>query len=435
MARIDAFVNRFVDSARRDWRIDGPAFTLVLGAGASRSAGVPLAGEMVDVLERVAQLAGVRVPPKPPSESSLSWTFRYVTAEMPWEDEFFDYQREFIMACICRARREPNLAHLLAAHLCEAHVIGDIVTTNFDDLAPAAFWELPLSSAYVEPYIVYHPRTEAELKVAPGVPVIIKAHGHHNRYGLDIIDRDIKSTAASVKHLVASRPKPEIGYLVVGYSGAWPDGVIATLSDQKITRGKTIYWFFVRHKPNGPYVEAISKRNDIRFIRIVDADALFLRMWHELHMDAEQTNPPLFEEYHLFNLARKLPFRRPASREVIEKWWDVTMLRGTNRDLRNYPRLVELRQELLPLLKALDKWDDDCLLWDCAPESVRQRIRDRGGADPRYEPPEMRMLSERVPIEIRWTRRNRKLLRLALTNHVDPVMPFIVLHALCQTQG
>ena len=42
MASVDAFMKRFVDSARRNWRINGPAFTLVLGAGASRSAGVPL---------------------------------------------------------------------------------------------------------------------------------------------------------------------------------------------------------------------------------------------------------------------------------------------------------------------------------------------------------------------------------------------------------
>ncbi len=435
MASLDAFMKRFVDSARRDWRVDGPAFTLILGAGASRSAGVPLAGEMVDVLQRIAGLSGLNIPQSPRSESLLSWSFRHVTQQIPWEDEFFDYQREFIMACICRANREPNLAHLVAAHLCEAHIVGDIVTTNFDDLAPAAFWGLPFSTAYLEPYVVYHPRAEIDLRAAPGVPVIIKAHGHHSRYGLDIIDRDIRNTAPFVKRIIASRPEPEIGYIVVGYSGGWPDGVMALLGDRKHMRGKTIYWFFVGRQPDGPYIETVRKRSDVRFIRIADADALFLRMWHELHMDEENTRPPLFGEHDLFNLARTVPFRRPAAPEIVERWWDVWELRGTNRDLRNHPRLVELRRDLLPLLKALDKWDDDCLLWDCAPASLRGRIRDRGGAESWIEPPEMRALGERVPIDIRWTRRNRKLLRLSLGNHVDPVMPFILLSALGQTQG
>jgi hypothetical protein len=137
MATLDAFMKRFVESAIRDWRLDGPAFTLILGAGASRSAGVPLAGELIDLLRRMADLGGVKIPEKPASESLLSWTFRHVTDELPWDSEFSDHPREIIMGCICRAKREANVAHLIAAHLSVAHIIGDIITTNFDDLAPA----------------------------------------------------------------------------------------------------------------------------------------------------------------------------------------------------------------------------------------------------------------------------------------------------------
>ena len=121
VATLDAFMKRFVELARRDWRLDGPAFTLILGAGASRSAGVPMAGEIVDLLKRIARLGRVTIPEKPPSESWLSWTFRHVTDQLEWDDEFADYRREIIMGCICRADREANLAHLLAAHLRSPH--------------------------------------------------------------------------------------------------------------------------------------------------------------------------------------------------------------------------------------------------------------------------------------------------------------------------
>jgi hypothetical protein len=435
MASVDAFLRKFVESAKRDWRLDGPAFTLVLGAGASRSAGVPLAGKMVEVLERIASLAGVTIPKRTSAESSLSWTFRHVVHQIPWEDEFFDYAREFIMSCITRADREPNVTHLLAAHFAGAHLVGDIVTTNFDDLAPAAFWSQPISSAYHEPYVVYRPEADSNPRAAAGVPVIVKAHGHHNQYGLDIIDRDIKRAAPFVKKIIQSRPKPEVGYIVVGYSGAWADGVMATLSDKKAMRGKTVYWFFVGHPPCGEHVNAMREAGDVRFIGIADSDALFLRMWNELHADEEYLNPPMFEPYHLFNMAG-YGARRHATREELEKWWDTpTLTETTTRALRNFPRIAELRRELVPLLRALDKWDNDCLLWDCAPASLRARIRKSGGAESWKEPPEARVLRERIPVDIQWTRRNRKLLRMALGNHVDPMMPFTLLYGLKATQS
>ena len=47
MTPLDSFMERLVQSASRDWNTEGPAFTLILGAGASRSAGVPVAAEMI----------------------------------------------------------------------------------------------------------------------------------------------------------------------------------------------------------------------------------------------------------------------------------------------------------------------------------------------------------------------------------------------------
>lgn len=324
MTPLDSFMERLVQSASRDWNTEGPAFTLILGAGASRSAGVPVAAEMISILTTLAELKAIKIPRKPAREFLFSWTFRHVTERMPWEDEFFNYPRQFLMNCIKRANREPNLTHLVAAHLSSAHIIGDIVTTNFDDLALAAFWALPAVTAYVEPYVVYHPKTEPPPRSAGGVPVIIKAHGHHTIYGLDVIDRDIATTAPFVRKLLKSRPEPEIGFIVVGYSGGWADGVMATLSDRKITRGKTIYWFYTRQAPTGPHVERIKEASDVRFIRIADADQLFLEMWNELHVEHSElrvdgnevhavTRPsamPILEEYHLFNSSRDFPIRR-----------------------------------------------------------------------------------------------------------------------------
>ncbi len=426
MTPLGSFMERLVKSAARDWNTDGPAFTLILGAGASRSAGVPVAAEMVSILTTLAELKAIKIPRKPARESQFSWTFRHVTERMPWEDEFFNYPRQFLMNCIKRAHREPNLTHLVAAHLSSAHIIGDIVTTNFDDLALAAFWALPAVTAYVEPYVVYHPKTEPPPRSAGGVPVIIKAHGHHTLYGLDVIDRDIATTAPFVKKLLMLRPEPEIGYIVVGYSGGWADGVMAALSDRKITRGKTIYWFYTRQVPAGPHVERVKAASDVRFIRIADADQLFLEMWNELHVERSElrvdrnevhavprpSSMPILEEYHLFNSSRDFPIRRSLP-DSFREWWgiDGELAEQDEPD----PRLVKLRKDLLPLLDAIDRWDNDVLLFDCAPASIQDNLRRARKPISWVEPPELRQLGEQLPANIEWTRRNRKLLRLALT--------------------
>jgi len=394
---------------------------------------------MISILTRLAELKDIKMPRKSARESQFSWTFRHVTERMPWEDEFFNYPRQFLMNCIKRANREPNLTHLIAAHLCSAQIIGDIVTTNFDDLALAAFWALPAVTAYVEPYVVYHPKTEPPPRAAGGVPVIIKAHGHHTLYGLDVIDRDIATTAPFVKKLLKLRPEPEIGFIVVGYSGSWADGVMAALSDRKITRGKTIYWFYTRQMPTGPYVERVKEASDVQFIRIADADQLFLEIWNELHVEHSDlrvdgnevhvvTRPspmPILEEYHLFNSSRDFPISRTLP-DSFREWWgfDGEPAKQDGPD----PRLVKLRKDLLPLLDAIDHWDNEVLLFDCAPASIKNKLRLAKMPISWVEPPELRQLGERLPVNLEWTRRNRKLLRLALTT--KGVAPYTVIPAL-----
>src|SRR6266436_3211152 len=133
----DFFLKDFLSKLPRDYEMEGTAYALVSGAGASRSAGVPLAGEMVKLLKAIAKLADIELKPPPSDESGLSWFFRTVLEKVPLDSEFADPEREFIAGCIARASREPNLTHILVAHLAVAQIIGPIITTNFDDLALA----------------------------------------------------------------------------------------------------------------------------------------------------------------------------------------------------------------------------------------------------------------------------------------------------------
>src|SRR6476646_523937 len=219
--KLETFTGRFVRELHGDPNDEWPAFTLILGAGASRSAGIPLAGEMVSLLRLTAALAKVDIAQPRVRESELSRLCRTVLQRVVPETEWSDPEREFLMGCISRAQREANITHLLAMHFVSLGLIGPVVTTNFDDLTLAAYWHLPYQSARKEPHIIYDPLTSssARPRVAGGVPVIIKAHGHHTTYGLGILDKEIGHLASHVHETLRHLPRPHHGYMVVGYSG------------------------------------------------------------------------------------------------------------------------------------------------------------------------------------------------------------------------
>jgi hypothetical protein len=139
--KFETFTRRFIEQFHADHK--WPAFTLILGAGASRSAGIPLAGEMVSLLRLTAKLADIDIPESRWRETEMSHLFRTVLQRVVPENEWSDPEREFLMGCMSRAHREANVTHLVAMHFVSLGLIGPVVTTNFDDLTLAGYWNLP----------------------------------------------------------------------------------------------------------------------------------------------------------------------------------------------------------------------------------------------------------------------------------------------------
>jgi hypothetical protein len=442
--KLETFIGRFIDCLHGDPNYDWPAFGLILGAGASRSAGIPLTHEMVRLLRLAAKLAGVNVADAR-HESELSLLFRTVLQGVPPADEWSEPEREFLMGCISRALREPNITHLIAMHFVSLGLIGPVVTTNFDDLTLAGYWSLPYQTARREPHIIYDPLTSSSAKprIAPDVPVIIKAHGHHTTYGLGILDKEIKKLASHVHETLRNVRKPYHGYIVIGYSGNWTDGVMAALCDRDLVKDRVIYWFHRgRTPPTSDALRRVASKAHLSFIQISDSDVLFLKLWREAAM-AEVYNVRHLEAGWLFGNNAELLFSHPAryssprkfSRETAKAWWDPHHVFQDRESTFNYGRLVELRRELKPLLARIEQWDDDCMILDCLPQSLRKMAYDMGYPVSWSEKTsDLELLSE-IPIDVQWTRRNRKLLRVALSRSVDEVMPFELLGALTVIAG
>jgi hypothetical protein len=343
-----------------------PPYMLILGAGASRSAGIPLAAEMERMLATFATWAGTTVPQRPKSTTTLSWYFDRLLPLLPWraEDSDVKYRYEFIRKCIGRANAEPNLTHLLAAIFTASGLFGPIVTTNFDDQALAGFWHLPLGNSYTEPHVIYDPRSASSIRILPEIPVIIKAHGHHTIWGTGVLDKEIKELSPHVERLlndtIELREEPPKGFLVVGYSGFWNDGVVRFL---KRRWAAPIYWCYCGKRPSNPNIERISRINDVRFVRIPESDALFLSLWQQVYSQENAfLKRRLFEHYHLFNVQRRFP-AHPPWRPVT--WWPIPSLSGDEAAIRNLPQLVELRAAVIPVLQEIEAEDMEAMFYEC----------------------------------------------------------------------
>jgi hypothetical protein len=119
--------------ATRDEGVATPFVTFLFGAGCSKSAKIPLAGEIVQDLRADKKKPFLReVGPAPHDKSE----YAFLMAKMGSPKARADY----IKKCINRAdhdskgRLKINWSHLLLAAMVEKNYIHRILTTNFDPL-------------------------------------------------------------------------------------------------------------------------------------------------------------------------------------------------------------------------------------------------------------------------------------------------------------
>lgn len=439
---------------------EGALFGLVLGAGASRSAGIPVTAEMVELLERQIKLMW---PDWTADETPR--TFSALIALLHDISDEWDV-RHFLRLCIRRGSREPNLTHLISANLACLEIFNPIITTNFDDLTLAAFWSLPYNVAYSEPFVIYDPRTVRLKQTRPGeeTPVIIKAHGHHTQYGMGIIENQIRELAPSVKSIIRRFDPPRVGYIVAGYSGGWPDGVMEALKDERITRNKVIYWFHRGRLPRcdefpAPLRELVE-RSDVRFVQSNDIDYLFMRISGVMN-DTMPGSAWLLDEFDLFtspSAHERLLGRerlRFYNRKGRTRWWrrsrgrhrvyarpseietsdpkDLALFRlGTRAEARRDLGIPALCRTLLPILRDIERWDKESFMpYECLPDGLKPKFDTMGVLkELEGEAPGIEKLREAISPRIPWTRRNRHLLRIALEPHTEPILSHDLLRAI-----
>jgi hypothetical protein len=433
---LDDFLGRFSSHCRnRDRDEETRPFALILGAGASRSAGIPLASEMIHALELLAEASGHKIAKQSGEESRWSSVFRQVMSFLPRDRTPADYAREFVVECISRAEGEANTTHLLAAALTNGGLFTYLATTNFDDQALAGFWSQPRgikNSRYKEPHVIYDASTPGlGPKIGRKVPIILKAHGHHTTYGLGIVDDDVQSLAPHVHESMRHLPAPSHGFIVVGYSGFWNDGIMRAFADKAFMAGKTVYWFHTgKQPPHTPCIDACTRVADMRFVRIADSDDLFLKLWQSVEArnhDENDDRETLLDPADLFTFSTS--FKRWAPRGLVsaQGWWYPA---------NEWPRskFTEMKRRLLPRLMMSEQDDEGSILSECMPYSLKTNIAYNNLGSRRALLPHLEWLDlyKIMPLGIPWTRRNRKLALLAFSSRCDKWIRSVILHGLSE---
>jgi hypothetical protein len=345
-----------------------------------------------------------------------------------------ELEQSLLLACLARANREPNLTHLIAADLSSIGLFNPILTTNFDDMMLAAFWSLPHRTFHIEPHIIYNANASSvsELrKIRRSVPVVIKVHGHHTTYRMARFEAQVHRLIPSVVRLYRQCPRPKYGFIIVGYSGRWDDGVMAILQQKDLVRRKPVYWLFKGSPPEliGPLKKVVS-RADVRFVEIDESDELFIQMWERVSDENPYLGDKMLDAVNLFCSIPMSERRAALNVATGQPRWQhgIEYTPGmTNEQYWSLPAMKKLQEHFLPILEQMAELDEKSLeheIYRFLSQSYKRPTLTRihtPDEDEYYGIPELELniLSFKLPSGMEWTRRNRAVFRIALEGKID----------------
>ncbi len=234
--------------------------TLLIGAGCSRSAGIPLASELVTEIQREFKTKADKAPEQ---------TYAHVMAQLtPGE------RRDIIAHHVDRAK--INWAHVCIAQLMKTGYVDRVLTTNFDPLIMRACSLIGKHPA------VYDFGVSQMFKPAdvPG-EAVFHLHGQRSGFVLLNTSSEFDGHEERLRPLFADATRGRV-WIVVGYSGE-TDPVFNHLADTDcFDRG--LYWIGYKDAEPGKHLrdKLLTERKHAYYVSGYDADTFFIKLTQEL---------------------------------------------------------------------------------------------------------------------------------------------------------
>lgn|GEM_PF-2953436 len=264
-------------------------FTLLLGAGASKSSGVPLASEMIAEWRRMAYEES-----EPAGKEFEPWC-----AEQPWYKADDEYSQLFEMLFPNERARQiyiepkvesafPSWCYLYLASIVRAGYFNVIFTTNFDDLVNDA---LTMYLGY-NPVVCAADSEVMSISITTDRAKIIKLHG-------DYLFKRLKNTGEDLRQLdpnMESKLKEfgkQCGLVVLGYAGRDQSvmRVLEALLADENAFPNGIYWGLRPQEKPHTLVQKLcaDARRRVRLFECPDFDLFMSRLHAKLALNLPPT--------------------------------------------------------------------------------------------------------------------------------------------------
>ena len=278
-------IEAFVTDIKVAGNYSGPSYTLFLGAGCSRSSGIPTAGELV---------RDYWIPKMAPSgEDPIEWAENHIDG-FDRNDPAASYGaviekcfrnpmvRQLEIERICEAA-SPGFGYSVVAQLC-AQVntpFSVVLTTNFDDLVADAMF---LYTTESRPLVIHHAALAEYIRPTRSRPMVVKLHGDARLSPKNTVletEEIEQAMREQVKNLLAGR-----GLLFFGYAGADSSvfQMLAELPSNALDLG--VYWVNKNLPASEEFQKWLEERN-ATWVKYTDFDEVMLRFY-----GAYELNPP-----------------------------------------------------------------------------------------------------------------------------------------------
>lgn len=280
--------------------------TVFLGAGVSKSAGIPLAGEIISSLAE-------KLKEKDNTGADKNQNIRKWLEKQPFYNEDNPYASVMDVAFPSRTERaayfenlirgkSPTKAHLSIATLMEHGIVQCVLTTNFDRLMEYTI----LCVCRQMPCVLLFDEIPAYVNMASNRPKVFKLHG-------DYLFRNIRNLEYEL-YLVKESMSKKIelisrqgSLIIAGYSGADNSvmEVFEELATQKNTFPDGVYWLTLRgHIPCNRvlmFLKAVSDRGS-GIVEIEDSDMFFGELVECLELPSKPKIQRLELDAHLMQI-------------------------------------------------------------------------------------------------------------------------------------
>lgn len=265
-----ASIGREIAETFRNRRDDGKPGHVLIGAGCSKSAGIPLARELVDeILKRYPAKCASRFAGARPSYGAA------MNALSPNE------RRDLIKPYIDNAK--INWGHIALAAMLKGGEVDTVLTVNFDNLLARACGLLGIYPATYD-----FGAAPFDRLAGMASPAIVHLHGQGHGMVLMNTEEETRAHAAKVapvlRRSLESRPM-----LVVGYSGD-ADDLFAALR-AGYSGGERLYWLTYDDAPPAALRDFMTDHPHIQHFGGCDADRALI----EIARGCECWPPGLFE--------------------------------------------------------------------------------------------------------------------------------------------